>query len=246
MLSISNFSHKLPMTETEESSVHMKVNSITPSLLGGSNNRSIASLLLPPSLISALKAGGFTDTEDLVDISPHELSRELKISIENALTVLTQAKSCNLQPQGTSCIDLLKNVPSEDIQQSASLVVNLPMNLPIITFCRELDSMMGGGVSCGQVTELCGVPGIGESMLPENICTSNSSRSYHLLLQGRVGDCSALARCFPSWRVLVCPSLVCVYMYLCREDSNGNAAGVGCPDPVSIPRLRGRGRIHRH
>ena len=35
----------------------------------------------------------------------------------------------------------------------------------IITFCGEIDEMMGGGVPLGEVTEFCGVPGIGKTQI---------------------------------------------------------------------------------
>ena len=36
---------------------------------------------------------------------------------------------------------------------------------PIITFCKSLDKLLGGGVQIGQITEFCGVPGIGKTQL---------------------------------------------------------------------------------
>jgi RAD51-like protein 2 len=36
---------------------------------------------------------------------------------------------------------------------------------PIITFCRTLDNILGGGVQIGQITEFCGVPGVGKTQL---------------------------------------------------------------------------------
>ena len=35
----------------------------------------------------------------------------------------------------------------------------------IITFCSDLDAILGGGVPTGQVTEFCGVPGVGKTQL---------------------------------------------------------------------------------
>ena len=35
----------------------------------------------------------------------------------------------------------------------------------IITFCGELDEMLGGGVASGEVTEFCGAPGIGKTQM---------------------------------------------------------------------------------
>ena len=35
----------------------------------------------------------------------------------------------------------------------------------IITFCSDLDAILGGGVAQGQVTEFCGVPGVGKTQI---------------------------------------------------------------------------------
>ena len=35
----------------------------------------------------------------------------------------------------------------------------------IITFCPELDGILGGGVAAGQITEFCGPPGIGKTQV---------------------------------------------------------------------------------
>lgn len=35
----------------------------------------------------------------------------------------------------------------------------------IVTFCSELDAVLGGGVPVGKTTEICGVPGIGKTQL---------------------------------------------------------------------------------
>lgn len=35
----------------------------------------------------------------------------------------------------------------------------------VITFCSDLDRLLGGGVALGRVTEFCGVPGVGKTQL---------------------------------------------------------------------------------
>lgn len=44
--------------------------------------------------------------------------------------------------------------------------------LPIYTFCQELDDLLGGGVAVGEITELCGCPGIGKTQMGIQLCTS--------------------------------------------------------------------------
>ena len=72
-------------------------------------------------------------------------------------------------PQAVTALDLLQATPSKSI----------------VTFCQPLDSLLGGGIPCGEVTELCeccpetrnschtheparttgGIPGVGKTQL---------------------------------------------------------------------------------
>ena len=129
--------------------------------------QSFSALCLPPSIISVLHSAGFTNTQDLHDISARELSRELGISMDNALLILTEAKQSSSAPRtdtcGSSGADIINSHPATArSMQLSSQPLNMTMSLPIITFCRGIDSALGGGIPSGQVTELCGVPGIGK------------------------------------------------------------------------------------
>jgi|TARA_B100001142_G_scaffold328419_1_gene388465 RAD51-like protein 2 len=44
--------------------------------------------------------------------------------------------------------------------------------LPIYTFSSELDALLGGGVAAGEITELCGCPGIGKTQMCVQLCAS--------------------------------------------------------------------------
>ena len=35
----------------------------------------------------------------------------------------------------------------------------------IVTFCEQLDDMLGGGVPMGKITEFCGAPGVGKTQI---------------------------------------------------------------------------------
>lgn len=35
----------------------------------------------------------------------------------------------------------------------------------IVTFCEQLDDMLGGGVPVGKITEFCGAPGVGKTQI---------------------------------------------------------------------------------
>jgi len=40
----------------------------------------------------------------------------------------------------------------------------------IITFCRGLDALLGGGIRLGEMVEFCGVPGVGKTQLAMQLC----------------------------------------------------------------------------
>jgi|TARA_B110000971_G_scaffold202978_1_gene223153 RAD51-like protein 2 len=57
--------------------------------------------------------------------------------------------------------------------KSASEMLRLESTrLPIYTFCQELDDLLGGGVAVGEITELCGCPGIGKTQIGIQLCCS--------------------------------------------------------------------------
>ena len=43
---------------------------------------------------------------------------------------------------------------------------------PIITFCRSLDGILGGGIPIGQITEIYGQPGVGKTQLCMQLCVN--------------------------------------------------------------------------
>ena len=83
---------------------------------------------------------------------------ELQITPEHAAKVLkalaSNASGYTTQPQqgikGISALEVLKKERAR---------------CSIVTFCAEVDEMFGGGVPIGEVTEFCGVPGIGKTQI---------------------------------------------------------------------------------
>jgi RAD51-like protein 2 len=78
---------------------------------------------------------------------------EASITPAEALTILQ-----TIRPKSSS---ELKAAPKSalDILQANDKLAH------IITFCGEIDEMLGGGVPVGEVTEFCGVPGIGKTQI---------------------------------------------------------------------------------
>jgi RAD51-like protein 2 len=52
-----------------------------------------------------------------------------------------------------------------DNQEGGGAAGGGAMNRHIVTFCRELDQLLGGGVALGELTELAGAPGLGKTQL---------------------------------------------------------------------------------
>ena len=89
----------------------------------------------------------------IVDFSDADFATEASITPAEALSILQ-----TIRPK-----------PAEHIRatpKSALDILQSNDKLPhIITFCGEIDEMLGGGVPCGEVTEFCGVPGIGKTQI---------------------------------------------------------------------------------
>lgn len=141
--------------------------------------RDINSLPLAPSTISSLLQHGFRVVEDVCTISPIDLSQECSLSLEISVQVIEAAKSCKLrseinphdqQPGSSSGIAFTASqsishlssqvLATENIFTAKDLISKWSSLKPIITFCKEIDTMLGGGIPLGQITEICGVPGV--------------------------------------------------------------------------------------
>ena len=50
--------------------------------------------------------------------------------------------------------------------KSALQLLNIEQShTPIVTFCAKVDSMLGGGISLGKLSEVCGAPGVGKTQM---------------------------------------------------------------------------------
>jgi predicted ATP-dependent serine protease len=110
-------------------------------------------------------------------MKPIELSQEANIGVDVALSVLQCAANSFLpsnidenQLAGDVNLDSTSSSSSGQAAASSSssgsasqpmltakdFVAKSHVEKPIITFCESLDSMLGGGVYIGQITEFCG------------------------------------------------------------------------------------------
>uniref|UniRef100_A0A667IP33 DNA repair protein RAD51 homolog 3 n=1 Tax=Lynx canadensis TaxID=61383 RepID=A0A667IP33_LYNCA len=99
--------------------------------------------------------------EELLEMKPSELSKEVGISKEEALETLqiirrecltNKPRDAAVAESGKKCtaLELLEQEHTQSF---------------IITFCSALDNILGGGIPLTKTTEICGVPGVGKTQL---------------------------------------------------------------------------------
>lgn len=121
-----------------------------------------------PSVKARLVRSGFRSADDLRDCQPAELAREAHIGVREAAAVLAQV-------QGKAAGAGGRPAPAAALRgaQSALQMLEREESRPnVVTFCRALDDILGGGVAVGELTEVCGVPGVGKTQLAMQLCAS--------------------------------------------------------------------------
>lgn len=117
----------------------------------------VSSFPFSPSVIKKLIENGFKTIEDFDGVGLTDLTRECNILPKEALEVLDYIKgdSGKKDKEYKNALDLLGTKKSH-----------------IITFCKEIDEMMGSGIPCGSLTEFCGLPGIGKTQFGLQLCVN--------------------------------------------------------------------------
>ncbi|EDL15814.1 DNA repair protein RAD51 homolog 3 isoform 2 [Mus musculus] len=123
--------------------------------------RELVGYPLSPAVRGKLVAAGFQTAEDVLEVKPSELSKEVGISKEEALETLqilrreclTNKPRCagtSVANEKCTALELLEQEHTQGF---------------IITFCSALDNILGGGIPLMKTTEVCGVPGVGKTQL---------------------------------------------------------------------------------
>ncbi|XP_033287568.1 DNA repair protein RAD51 homolog 3 isoform X3 [Orcinus orca] len=123
--------------------------------------RDLVSLPLSPAVRVKLVSAGFQTAEELLEVKPSELSKEVGISKEEALETLqiirreclTNKTSYSGKAESGKKCTALELLEQEHTQSF------------IITFCSALDNILGGGIPLTKTTEICGAPGVGKTQL---------------------------------------------------------------------------------
>ncbi|WCJ22871.1 DNA repair and recombination protein RadA [Euphorbia peplus] len=118
----------------------------------------VSRLPLSATLRGKLISAGYTSLSSLSSVSSTDLARDLKISDSEALEILNVAsRSCRLdQAEGSRAVINGAQNAWDMLHEEKSLT-------RITTSCADLDNILGGGISCKEVTEIGGVPGIGKT-----------------------------------------------------------------------------------
>ncbi|XP_033039567.1 DNA repair protein RAD51 homolog 3 isoform X4 [Trachypithecus francoisi] len=123
--------------------------------------RDLVSFPLSPAVRVKLVSAGFQIAEELLEVKPSELSKEVGISKAEALETLqiirrecltNKPRYSGTSESGKKCtaLELLEQEHTQGF---------------IITFCSALDDILGGGVPLMKTTEICGAPGVGKTQL---------------------------------------------------------------------------------
>lgn len=106
---------------------------------------------LARSTVDLLLKSGFRFVSDLQSMQPLELAQELGVTPDVALGIIKAVESSFTNTTWAE----------ESLQLTAKDILSKHGSTrPLITFCRQIDLMLGGGVPVGQITEFCGVPGV--------------------------------------------------------------------------------------
>lgn len=99
--------------------------------------------------------------ESKADGGLSNLAQELQLSLSEAAALVREvqtAMATTAAPVTTTALSLLQSQSTRSI----------------ITFSNAVDDMLGGGISFGEVTEICGLPGAGKTQLAMQLCINAS------------------------------------------------------------------------
>ncbi|XP_010518143.1 PREDICTED: DNA repair protein RAD51 homolog 3 [Camelina sativa] len=117
-------------------------------------------LALSSSIRGKLISAGYTSLSSISSVSSSDLARDANITEDEAFEILklaNQSSGSNSCNGNRSLINGAKN---------AWDMLHEEESLPrITTSCSDLDNILGGGISCRDVTEIGGVPGIGKTQI---------------------------------------------------------------------------------
>ena len=138
-----------------------------------SNEQSVLSLPnVAPSLAGALIRAGYRTVGDLrgAPADTCEFARHLRFpsgssEVESQLDELLTSVRADASASSSSGVSVSSHVTALGGQSAYDMYTRGKSRRSIITFCSKLDKLLGGGVPLGEVTEFCGVPGVGKTQM---------------------------------------------------------------------------------
>ena len=129
--------------------------------------RTLISLTLPPTTLSLLESAGFVCVRDVLEYAstPIQLARELNATNQEALAVLRLVEEGVSSASSTGPSAAEKVVSTSSSSAVTALELLSGQRRGIVSFIKGLDKLFDGGIPIGEVTEMCGVPGIGKTQL---------------------------------------------------------------------------------
>nr|GEU94936.1 DNA repair protein RAD51 homolog 3 [Tanacetum cinerariifolium] len=116
--------------------------------------------LADPKGMSYGSSSGSLYQVNLLETLHKEGRHQLKISETEALEILKSVSNGSALESTSSSHTIVNGAQSAwDMLQEEEVLVR------ITTSCADLDNILGGGISCKEVTEIGGVPGIGKTQL---------------------------------------------------------------------------------
>ena len=123
-------------------------------------HRPLNSYPIPNELLTKLILHGFDNYNDVIELSVSQLSSELQIEPEQSLLIFQILRENNNENINNIKQNILKK------SHNAAELYNIERKKnKIITLSLAIDQCLNGGISRGEITEFCGVPGIGKTQI---------------------------------------------------------------------------------
>ena len=124
---------------------------------------SLNALPLSPTARAKLQNFGFHSVQDV--LRHHSLPVQLvksvpSLTLDEAQDVL---KACRTGLDGFAL---------SGAKSASELLKKERERIPLVTFCANMDAILGGGVQTGEITEFCGAPGVGKTQIGMQLAVS--------------------------------------------------------------------------
>ncbi|XP_047334763.1 DNA repair protein RAD51 homolog 3 [Impatiens glandulifera] len=120
----------------------------------------VSSLPISASQRGKLISAGYSSISSLSSVTPSDLARDLNIPEDEALQILKVVSDCSGKYGSYQNHAIVTGA-----QTAWDMLHEEELSRQITTSCAELDNILGGGITCKEVTEIGGVPGIGKTQL---------------------------------------------------------------------------------